>query len=177
MKTSNSTNLNRVIMVISATLALGVRAEDLKAKADEAVANFKLADPGLTNFFNKSAGYIILPKVGEAGFFFGGERGDGLVYQDKKLTGKVLMKEYSIGAQVGDASFAEVVFFETKDAMQSFKDAKWTVSAQAKANVAASGAAAGAKYAEGVAVFTLPLGGMMVAATVGGQKFEFKPLK
>src|SRR5262249_13232590 len=109
MKTSNSSYLSRIIMVIPAVLSLCVRAEDLKHKAEEAVNNFKLADPGLTNFFNKSAGYIILPKVGEAGFIFGGERGDGLVYQDKKLVGKVLMKEYSVGAQIGDASFAEVI--------------------------------------------------------------------
>ena len=65
------------------TLALAAttaRAEDLKARAEEAVQNFKLADPGLTTFFTKSAGYAILPSVGEGGFIIAGERGDGLVY-------------------------------------------------------------------------------------------------
>src|ERR1039457_2529283 len=34
-----------------------------------------------------------------------------------------------------------------------------------------------AKYEQGVAVFTLPKSGAMVAAAVGGQKFKFEPIK
>jgi hypothetical protein len=33
------------------------------------------------------------------------------------------------------------------------------------------------KYEQGIAVFTLPKSGAMLAAAVGGQKFEFKPVK
>jgi lipid-binding SYLF domain-containing protein len=163
------------LLLVALTSTLTARAEDLKAKAEEAVSNFKLADSGLTKFFDNAAGYVVLPKVGEGGFIFGGEHGDGLVYENNKITGKVNMTEVSFGAQVGGGSFAEVVFFETTSALKSFKAAKWEMSAQAKATVAASGAAANAKYQQGVAVFTLPLSGAMLAAKVGGQKFEFKP--
>jgi lipid-binding SYLF domain-containing protein len=154
-----------------------MRAADLKAKSDEAIQNFKLADPGLTNFFAKAAGYAILPSVGEGGFIIGGEHGDGLVYAKDKLVGKVTMSEVSIGAQVGGGSFAELIFFETASALRSFETSKWEMSAMAKANVAASGVAANAKYEQGVAVFTLPKSGAMVAAAVGGQKFKFETLK
>jgi lipid-binding SYLF domain-containing protein len=157
--------------------SLTLRAEDLKAKSEEAVQNFKLADSGLTNFFTSAAGYAILPSVGEGGLIFGGEHGDGLVYEKEKLVGKVTMSEVSVGAQVGGGSFAEIIFFETASALQSFKSAKWEMSGVAKANVAASGVAANAKYQEGVAVFTIPKSGAMVAAAIGGQKFKFKALK
>ncbi len=50
-------------------------------------------------------------------------------------------------------------------------------SAAAKATVAASGAAVNAKYEQGVAVFTLPKSGVMVAAAIGGQKFKFEAIK
>jgi hypothetical protein len=40
---------------------------------------------------------------------------------------------------------------------------------------AASGAAATAKYQQGVAVFTIAIGGLMYEAAVGGQKFGFEP--
>jgi lipid-binding SYLF domain-containing protein len=153
------------------------RAEDLKAKSEEAVQNFKLADPGLTNFFAKAAGFAILPGVGEGGFIFGGEHGDGLVYEKDKLIGKVTMSEVSVGAQVGGGSFAEVIFFETEAALKDFEKSKWEMSAKAKASIAASGVAENAKYEQGVAVFTLPKGGVMVAAAVGGQKFKFKAIK
>src|ERR1035438_6172503 len=165
------------LLVVALASTLTARAEDLQVKAQEALTNFKLADPTLTNFFAKAAGYAILPGVGEGGFIIGGEHGDGLVYQKDKLVGKVSMSEVSIGAQVGGGSFAEIIFFETKAALQSFKTAKWEMSAKAKANVAASGVAENAKYEQGVAVFTLPKTGAMVAAAVGGQKIDAEPAK
>jgi lipid-binding SYLF domain-containing protein len=164
-----------LIAVVSPNLS--ANAEDLKVKSEEAIQNFKLADPGLANFFAKAAGYAILPSVGEGGFIIGGEHGDGLVYENNKLIGDVTMSGFSVGAQVGGGSFSELIFFETKDAFDSFKKSKWEMSAKAKANVAASGAAQNAKYEQGVVVFTLPKSGAMVAATLGGQKFKFKEIK
>ena len=165
------------LLVVALVSSLTAGAADLKIKAEEAVNNFKLADPGLTNFFAKSAGYAILPSVGEGGFIIGGQRGDGLLYEKASVVGKVTLTEISIGAQVGGGTFSEVIFFETESGLQGFKKDKYEMSAKAKANVAASGVAANAKYEQGVAVFTLPKSGAMVAAAVGGQKFKFEPLK
>jgi len=165
------------LFVAALSPTFSVRAEDLKAKSEEAVRNFTLADSTLTNFFAKAAGYAILPSVGEGGLIIGGEHGDGLVYEKAKLVGKVSMTEVSLGAQVGGGSFAEVIFFQTKDALKKFKESNWEMSASVKANVAASGVAANAKYEQGVAVFTLPKSGVMAKAAVGGQKFEFKAIK
>jgi lipid-binding SYLF domain-containing protein len=163
------------------TLVLAVtftaRAGDLKSKSAEVRQNFKDADPGLSKFFEKSAGYVILPSVGEGGLIIGGEHGDGLVYEKGKVTGKVTMSAVSIGAQAGGGKFSEVVFFQTKAALENFKQAEFTMSATAKASMAASGVAANAKYDQGVAVFTLPESGAMVKAAVGGQKFKFAPMK
>jgi len=103
------------------TSTLTARAQDLKAKSDEAIQNFKMADLGLTNFFTKSAGYVILPKVGEGAFIIGGEHGDGLVYEKDKVTGKVTMSGVTIGAQVGGGSFAEVIFLRNAGDTQEFQ--------------------------------------------------------
>jgi lipid-binding SYLF domain-containing protein len=165
------------LLVVALASTLAARAEDLTAKAQEALTNFKLADPTLTNFFAKAAGYAILPGVGEGGFIIGGEHGDGLVYQKDKMIGKVSMSEVSIGAQVGGGSFSEIIFFQTKSALQTFKTSKWEMSVKAKAAVAASGVAENAKYEQGVAIFTLPKTGAMVAAAIGGQKFKFETIK
>jgi lipid-binding SYLF domain-containing protein len=177
MKRTLGITQTAALLALALASTITARAEDLKAKAEEAVQNFKLADPTLTNFFNKAVGYAILPSVGEGGFIIGGEHGDGLVYEKGKVTGKVTMTEISIGAQVGGGKFSEVIFFQTAAALKSFKKDKYEMSADAKASLAASGAAANAKYQQGMAVFTLPKSGAMVAAAVGGQKFEFKPLK
>ena len=173
--------LRNTILVPILTAALcstfAAWAEDLEAKSAEAVQNFKTADPGLTKFFDKAAGYAILPSVGEGGFIIGGQRGDGLVYEKDKLIGKVTMSEVSVGAQVGGGKFAELIFFETEEALKDFQKSQWVMSAKAKASVAASGVAENAKYEQGVAVFTLPKKGVMVAAALGGQKFKFEAIK
>jgi len=51
------------------------------------------------------------------------------------------------------------------------------MSAEASAVAAAEGASKAARFRQGVAVFTLPKKGLMVQATVGGQKFKFEPLQ
>jgi len=165
------------LLALALTLTVSVHAVDLKAASGQAIQNFKATDPGLTRFFENSAGYAILPSVGEGGLIIGGQRGDGLVYQKGKVIGKVTMTEVSIGAQAGGGKFSEVIFFETNAALESFKASEYKMSAAAKASVVASGVAANARYEQGVAVFTLPKSGAMVAAAVGGQKFKFAPIR
>lgn len=173
--------LNIGILAAVATLALAATrnasAQDEQAKAEQAVASFKSTDPTLTNFFDKAAGYVIFPSVGEGGFIVGAEHGRGLLFEKGKATGKLSLTLVDIGAQVGGAAFSEVIFLQNAAALKNIKQSKYEMSAQAKATVAASGAAANAKYDQGVAVFTLPKSGVMVAAAIGGQKFKFEPLK
>jgi lipid-binding SYLF domain-containing protein len=172
-------NITKMAALLALALAATITAHagDLKAASGEAIQNFKVADPGLTRFFENSAGYAVLPSVGEGGLIIGGQRGDGLVYQKGRVIGKVTMTEISIGAQAGGGKFSEVIFFETNAALESFKASEFKMSAAAKASVVASGVAANAKYQQGIAVFTLPKAGAMVAAAVGGQKFKFAPIR
>ena len=171
--------ITKIATLLALTLALTntVHAGGLKPAATQTIQNFKQADPGLTRFFANSAGYVVLPSVGEGGLIIGGQRGDGLVYHKGSVIGKVTMTEISIGAQAGGGKFSEVIFFETNAALESFKTSEYKMSAAAKASVVASGVAANAKYEQGVAVFTLPKSGAMVAAAVGGQKFKFEPIR
>jgi lipid-binding SYLF domain-containing protein len=164
------------LVAIAHISAMTAHAEDEQAKVAAAIANFKLADPSLTKFFTDSAGYAVLPDVGEGGFIIGGEHGHGLLYEKGKPTGKVTLTEVSVGAQAGGGSFSEVIFFDTQASLNNFKTSTYAMSATAKATAAASGAAANAKYNQGVAVFTLPKSGAMVAAAIGGQKFKFEPV-
>jgi lipid-binding SYLF domain-containing protein len=171
--------ITKIAALLALVLAptITAHAGDLKDASRAAIQNFKATDPGLTRFFENSAGYAILPSVGEGGLIIGGQRGDGLVYQKGKVIGKVTMTEISVGAQAGGGKFSEVIFFETNAALESFKASEYKMSAAAKASVAASGVAANAKYEQGMAVFTLPKAGAMVAAAVGGQKFKFEPIQ
>ncbi len=139
-----------------------------------AVAQFKKKDPGIEKFFANSVGYAVFPNVGKAGLFIGGAHGDGLVFEKGKVTGRATLIQATIGFQAGAQEFSEIVFFEDQAALDRFKQSKFSVSAEVSAIASAEGAAKKARYQSDVAVFVLPKQGLMVEATVGGQKFEFE---
>jgi lipid-binding SYLF domain-containing protein len=84
------------------------------------------------------------------------------------------MTQASIGPSVGGQAYAEFVFFNDMKALDQFKRSDFTFAAQVSAVVLKSGASANAKYADGVAVFTLSQQGLMLEAAIGGQHFAYE---
>jgi lipid-binding SYLF domain-containing protein len=152
-------------------------ANDIVTQSNRAVRTFKRTDPGIRKFFNSCVGYAILPSVTTGGLVVGAQRGKGLVYAGGKLIGKTTLTQVSVGAQIGGEEFSEIVFFQTRKALSDFKTGQFSMSAQAKAIAAASGASANADYQYGVAVFTQTRGGLMAAAAIGGQKFDYESFR
>jgi len=150
--------------------------EGLRTESQLALTNFLKADTTLEKFFSNSAGYAIFPNVGKGGFIVGGARGKGLVYDKANVViGQATMTQASIGAQVGGQTFAELIFFETPSALEDFKSSKLEMSAEVSAVAAREGASKVADYKNGVVVFTVAKAGLMVQASIGGQKFKFEP--
>jgi lipid-binding SYLF domain-containing protein len=178
MKTILRNTTLAALLAIAVIPTQSVRAAgDLKTEAEQAITIFKKADSELKKFFDTSVGYAVFPSVGKGGLIIGGERGKGLVYEKGKVIGEATLTGITFGAQVGGEHFYEVIFFETAEALSDLKESKCQLSAEVNAVAAAEGAAKTAKFQQGVAVFTLPRSGLMAQATVGGQKFKFKPLK
>lgn len=178
MKTKIPVMALTALCVAAVMSALSVRAaEGLKAESEEALGNFLKTDTTLQQFVDQSAGYVVFPNIGKGGLVVGGARGKGVVYEKgKKPVGVATMTQASIGAQAGGQTFSEIICFETPGALNDFKAGKFEMSAEVSAVAAAEGASKAAKYKHGVAVFTLPKKGLMVQASVGGQKFKFEPM-
>jgi lipid-binding SYLF domain-containing protein len=145
----------------------------LTAQSNEAVAIFKEKDPEIQGFFDKSYGYAVLPKIGKGAFWVGGAYGRGEVYEQGKFVGYCDMKQGTLGFSFGGEFFREIVFFRDKSDLDKFKAEEYTFSAQATAVAATSGAAAKADYKAGMAVFIATDKGLMIDASVGGQKFKY----
>jgi len=145
-------------------------------KAEEAVEMFKKTDPSIRKFFETSAGWAVFPSVGKGAIGVGGAGGKGVLFEKGgKAVGRTSLAQITIGFQLGGQEYAEIVFFENDLALTSFKGGNFSLAAQVSAVAAASGAAAQAKYKQGVAIFTSTIGGLMYEASVGGQNFKFKP--
>lgn len=172
----NILNLAVAMLLLSDLPGLLLAAEPLEAQAKAAMENFKKADSTIHRFFDTAAGHVIFPKVSKGGLILGGAHGRGLVYEKGKLIGSASLTQGTIGAQIGGQVFSEVIFFETQEALNTFKQSRLEMSAQLSAVAAAEGVAKNAKYQQGVAIFTLPKAGLMAEASVGGQKFTFHPI-
>jgi lipid-binding SYLF domain-containing protein len=147
----------------------------LSAEVDEAIAVMKAQDPGIERFFEKSYGYAVLPKVFKGAFVVGGAHGKGEVFEQDLMTGYCNMSQASLGFSFGGEFFREIVFFRDKEDLDKFKAGEYTFSAQVTGVALTAGAAAKADYKAGMAVFITTDAGLMVDASLGGQKFKYLP--
>lgn len=152
--------------------------------------------PRVVPFFEDAVGYAVFPTIGKGGIGVGGSHGKGRVYKGSDYIGDVSMTQVTIGFQFGGQAFSQIIFFEDEDALNEFIGGNFefgaqvsavaiTVGAEASASTAGSSAGAStpgssahaADYKLGMAVFTYTKGGLMYEASVGGQKFKYRPLK
>ena len=145
------------------------------AKVQQTIAAFKKKDPGMKAFFNKAYGYAVFPTIIKGAIWVGGAHGKGEVFRRGKVVGRASLSQGSIGFQLGGQSYSEIVFFQNKAAFDRFKNGNLKFAAQASAIAVTAGAATNAAYENGVAVFTLGKKGLMFEASIGGQRFSYKP--
>lgn len=141
------------------------------------IAKAKEKDPGMEKIFSDAVGYAVYPSVGKGAIGVGGAHGNGWVYEGGKLIGKSSLTQVTVGFQLGGQAYSEIVFFQTRQALDNFKLGKLKLDAQASAVAITARASADLAYRNGVAIFTMAKGGLMYEASVGGQKFSFKPIE
>lgn len=88
---------------------------------------------------------------------------------------KVTLSQVTVGFQFGGQAYSEIISFDQKSSLDGFEHGDFAFAAEGSAVALKSGASANAAYRNGVAVFTIAKGGLMYEASIGGQKFSFKP--
>ena len=146
-----------------------------KMTPDQVIAKFKEKDPGFEHTFAEAYGYAIYPTVAKGGMGFGGARGKGEVFEQGKFIGRSTLTQVTFGLQLGGQAYSEVVFFKDKTALDDFRRGNFELSAQASAVALTERASRDLAYNKGVAIVTMAKGGLMYEASVGGQKFSYKP--
>lgn len=140
----------------------------------------------------ESYGYAVLPTIGKGAVGIGGAGGTGCVFAGAEHTGNVSMGQVTVGFQLGGQSYSQIILFKNVDVYNDFTKGQFEFGADATAVALTYGAQAGAttkgasasagdtkaagSWKRGMAVYTLAKGGLMYEASIGGQKFKFKPL-
>ncbi|MDN5864078.1 MAG: hypothetical protein L0I62_02520 [Gammaproteobacteria bacterium] len=132
-------------------------------------------DPGIKRFLGSSYGYAVFPTVGKGALIVGGAYGEGAAFRQGELVAHCTIAKGSIGFQIGGKAYSEVIFFKTRPYFDDFVNGNFSFTTGVSAVAVTTGAAANVTYSNGVAVFTLPKGGLMAAAAVSGQNFDCTP--
>ena len=148
-----------------------------------------------SRFFKTAYGYAVFPTIGKGGVGIGGAYGNGRVYERGKYVGDTSMAQVTVGFQLGGQAYSQIIFFEDKRSFNDFTSGNFefgaeasavAITAAAGAKVNTTGSSAGASvsenaaravgaYNKGMATFTVAKGGLMYEASIGGQKFSYKP--
>jgi lipid-binding SYLF domain-containing protein len=187
----------RAPLVLRSTLAIVSLFVAAAATADEFEATLEVFRGAVADeFFENSYGYAVFPSIGKGGIGIGGARGKGQVYAGGEHVGDATMTQLTVGFQLGGQVYSQIIFFEDQRAFEEFTSENFefgaqatavaiTASASATAGTTGTGAGAsatggqtgktGGDYYKGMAVFTFAKGGLMYEASIGGQKFSYKP--
>jgi lipid-binding SYLF domain-containing protein len=184
------------LFFLGCLLVIGSASQAFADSYSQTISVYKKSE-AVQPFFKSCYGYAVFPTVGKGGFGIGGAYGQGQVYRQGKLTGRISLAKLSIGFQLGGQAFSEIIFLKDKRAYDEFTGGNFefdasvsavaiTAGVQAKAGTeggtagASAGPATGVQaetsYQKGMAVFVHTKGGLMYEAAIGGQKFSFTPL-
>ena len=185
----------KLLALIFALLALHTTSIFAAATLQECQATLaKFRELGnVSEMLAQSYGYAILPSIGKAGVGVGGAGGTGCVFAGGEHSGNISMGQVTVGWQLGGQVYSQIILFKNADVYNDFTRGQFEFGADATAVALTYGAQAGATtkgasasagdtkgvgaWKRGMAVYTLAKGGLMYEASIGGQKFNFKPLK
>jgi lipid-binding SYLF domain-containing protein len=164
-----------VLGLVAGCSTTSEKQDEITPKAQEAKTEFLKKDESLKTVFDKSAGYVIFPSVAKGALGVGAASGTGQLFEKDKAVGQAALTQVTIGFQAGGQAYSELILFEDQTALDNFKKGNFELSAQASAVAVTAGAGANAKYEKGIMILTMAKGGLMYEASVGGQKFSYKP--
>ena len=164
-------------LLISCSTAPSTREgrDELLQQATATMSEMSGEDPGVDALARSGYGYALFPEVAKGGLVFGGAYGRGVVYEQGQHIGYADLSQASFGLQVGGQTYSELIVFENKAALEGLKQSRVDLAADASAVILKTGAAASARFVDGVAVIVRPIGGAMAEAAVGGQQLTYVP--
>ena len=148
---------------------------ELVQEATTALSQMAAVDPGVDSLIRRGYGYALFPEVVKGGLVLGGGFGRGVVYEQGQHIGYASLAQGSFGLQAGGHSYRELIVFESKAALDRFRENRLDFTADAEAVLADGGATANAQFIDGIVVVIAPQSGAMAQAAIGGQQITYVP--
>ena len=136
------------LLALSATslAALPALAKDrgkLVSRARESLKELEASSPAARRSSKQAHAVLVFPSVLKAGFVFGAETGDGVLFEGGKVAGYYNLSGGSWGLQIGGQDFAYALFLMTPKALKYLEDSGgWQAGTGPSITVVNKGAAA-----------------------------------
>lgn len=189
----------RLTLILSLKCLLVLMITPAAARADvySDAANLFRSTEAASPYFPRSYGYAIFPTVGKGGFILAGGYGRGRVFVAGDPVGDTTLTQATLGFQIGGQAYTQIIFFEDERAFREFSAGGFefggqvnamVIRANAQGTAGTTGSTAGASggtseveslspgYYKGMAVFIIGTGGLMLEASIGGQRFTYQPI-
>ena len=141
---------------------------------DSTLARLYNSVNGSRELIGKARGVLVFPSVISAGFWVGGQYGEGSLRVGGRTTGYYSTVAGSFGLQIGAQSKALVFLFMTQEALDKFLSSQgWAAGADATVavlKVGANGAVDTSTATSPVEAFVLTNGGLMAGVSLEGTK-------
>ena len=165
------------ILILFFAYTTSTFAEDvaiINAEADVAVQKFYKNVTGCEEFLGKCKAYLVFPSIYKAGFFVGGEYGEGVLRYDNANQGYYSLKSGSFGWQFGLQKRSMLIAFVSQRALDAFlKSSGWTVGVDGSINVAVWGASrdlSTVSFEKDAVAFVFDEQGLMASVAVEGSQ-------
>jgi len=103
--------MNKILVPMLALItltgtSLAEPAQVLKEKSETALRHLYRTNPGAQAIGEKSLAVLVFPEIYKAGFIFGAQRGDGVLFKDGAVDGYFNTTSASYGLQAGIQKFS-----------------------------------------------------------------------
>ena len=165
---------------VSASTSKGPDRTKIDAEVDAALRALYDARPGARQLAENAKAVLVFPNITQAGLGVGGLYGTGAMRENGRTTGYYNIAGGTFGLQIGAQSFSQAYFFNTEEALQTFRTTKGF---ELGAGLTATAASFGANGEISTATLQKPLvvttwgqSGLMAGVTIEGAKItEINP--
>jgi lipid-binding SYLF domain-containing protein len=165
---------------VAASTTAGSKRATIEAEARAALADLYRTRPGARQLGDRARAILVFPTITQAGLGVGGLYGNGVMLEGDRVTGYYNIAGGTFGFQIGGQSFSQAYFFNTAEALETFRKTKGFelgagVTAVA-ADFGASGELSTATLQKPLVVVSWGQSGLMAGLTIEGAKItEINP--
>jgi lipid-binding SYLF domain-containing protein len=176
MKTLKFLALVSIVLMSLTSSVLAKTAAELDHDANEAINKFIADNKGGDAFLVKAKAFLVFPDIKEAGMFFGGKYGEGVLRVQRTTKAYYSIKSASVGMQMGLQKYSMIIAFTSDAALNKFLlDDDWNTDIDGKIAMAEWNSKEeldDIDFDTDMVAFVFDSKGMMGSLTLEGTKFK-----